>query len=143
MILDDLRPFLEANAGIAVVTDIKERRNLGLRRVAHSLAELRDRSVPQAHHRGELLLARELDFKRVILTLYEEHLSDEEVLDLAASGDIWAVTMPVRKAFSSDLPARLARRGVPVFAHTVNDRLTLAALQEVGVHGVYTDSTAH
>jgi glycerophosphoryl diester phosphodiesterase len=137
--LDDLGGFLEANPGITIVTDVKERRLDGLQRMADRFDPALDRIVPQVHDPAEIEAARHLGFGRLILTLYEGRLADDEVVAVATGGQVWAVTMPLRRVFESDLTARLSSRGVPVFAHTVNDRLTLAALEERGVHGVYTD----
>ncbi len=139
MVLDDIGPFLAANPEISLVTDFKERSVDGLRRIARRFAELRHRFVPQIYHPGELREARTLGFDRIIFTLYQSDLSDREIVDIAAAGELWAITMPVRRALNGELAGRLDEIGVPVFAHTVNDRLTMDALRAAGVHGIYTD----
>jgi glycerophosphoryl diester phosphodiesterase len=139
MALEDLGPFLRANPDVRIVTDIKERNLIGLGRIAGEYPDLRGRFLPQIYHPDELADVRELGFAHVILTLYRVDLSDQEVIEVVSPGLIWAVTMPVRRALSGDLPSRLASVGVPVYAHTVNDRQTVERLTSLGVHGVYTD----
>jgi glycerophosphoryl diester phosphodiesterase len=136
---DDLGPLLLSNPGLRFVTDVKERNVEGLRRLAAIYPGLLDRFVPQIYQPAELEAVRDLGFDTIILTLYRSDLDDQEVLDFAGRAPLWAVTMPGRRAAAGELAARLAAAGLPVYAHTVNDRVTFERLRAVGVHGVYTD----
>jgi glycerophosphoryl diester phosphodiesterase len=136
---DDLGPLLVENPGLQFVTDLKERNVDGLRRLAAIYPGLLDRFVPQIYEPFELEAVRALGFNTIIFTLYRSDLGDQQVLDFIGTAGLWAVTMPGRRAASGELAARLAASGVPVYVHTVNDRVTLERLRTVGVHGVYTD----
>ena len=136
---DDLGLLLEEHPGIRFVTDVKERNVEGLRRLAEKYPGLLDRLVPQIYHPDELEAVRGLDFDTIIFTLYRSELGDQQVLDFVDTADLWAVAMPGRRAAFGELATKLDAAGVPVFVHTVNDRVTFDRLRAVGVHGVYTD----
>jgi glycerophosphoryl diester phosphodiesterase len=139
LVLDDLEDVLDRHPGVRLVTDIKDRNTEGLKRIALRFPEHRDRFVPQIYHPDELGQVRALGFETVIFTLYRTDLPDQEIVSFVESEDLWAVTMPLARAMSTDLAARIAASGTAVFAHTVNDRLTMESLRLVGVSGVYTD----
>lgn len=48
--------------------------------------------------------------------------------------------MPVRRAFSFSLLSELNRKGVTVYAHTINKIEILNYLRRKGIHGIYTDN---
>lgn len=137
--LEDLADWLPDNPGVLVITDIKERNIDGLRLIAEAYPEHRRAIVPQIYHPESYLEVREMGYVHVIFSLYRTNLTDQEVIDFATKNSLFGVTMPARRAMEGALPAELAAGGVRVFAHTVNDHLTVNALQSKGVYGVYTD----
>lgn len=137
--LEDLADWLLENAGVLVITDIKERNIDGLRLIAEEYPEHRRRIVPQIYHPESYLKVKEMGYVHVIFSLYRTDLTDQKVIDFAARNSLFGVTIPARRAMEGTLPAELAANGVRVFAHTVNDHLTANSLQSKGVYGVYTD----
>jgi len=137
--LEGLAEWMLDNPGVLIVTDIKERNIEGLRLIAEEYPEHRHRIVPQIYHPESYLEVKELGYVHVIFTLYKTNLTDQQVVVFATEHPLFGVTMPARRAMEGTLPAELAANGVRVFAHTVNDYLTLKMLQSKGVYGVYTD----
>jgi glycerophosphoryl diester phosphodiesterase len=137
--LDDLEPWFEDNPEILVFTDFKERTVEGLRRLAEAYSHQVHRIVPQIYQPDELESVRDLGFDSIVLTLYDSDLDDNAVVDFASRNRLFGVTMPIRRALSSDLPERLSEIGIPLFVHTVNDYPTFLELQARGISGVYTD----
>jgi glycerophosphoryl diester phosphodiesterase len=137
--LEDLTDWMLDNPGVLVVTDIKERNIDGLRLIAEEYPKLRRRIVPQIYHPESYLEVREMGYDQVIFSLYRTNFTDQEVLDFAAENPLFAVTIPARRTMEGTLSAGLAKNGVRVYAHTVNDHPTVNALQSKGVYGVYTD----
>ena len=70
---------------------------------------------------------------------YRSPLPDDEVIQFATSNNLFAVTMPVRRAFPFSLLQDLNRKGVPVYVHTINKIEVFKYLHRKGVHGIYTD----
>ncbi len=62
-----------------------------------------------------------------------------QVLSFGSDNDLFAVTMPWKWALSLSLPQELRKRGVFVYAHTVNSLDVWRELRDVGVSGIYTD----
>ena len=137
--LEDLESWLSDNPDVLVITDIKERNIDGLRLIAEEYPEHRHRFVPQIYRPESYLEVRELGYDHVVFSLYKTEYSDRQVIDFAIANPLFGVTMPLRRAMEGTLPAELAAHGVRVFAHTVNDYLTVDRLRIQGVYGVYTD----
>jgi len=137
--LEDLEPWLEDNPDILVFTDFKERPVEGLKRIADAYPGDLHRIVPQIYRPDELEAVQHLGYETIVWTLYNSDLDDAGVVDFASKNPLFGVTMPIQRAFSSDLPLQLTAADVPVFAHTVNDYPTLLELRKRGVAGVYTD----
>jgi glycerophosphoryl diester phosphodiesterase len=98
------------------------------------------RFVPQLFHFEEYDPIKPIGFPKLILSLYAMDASDDDVLQWVQAHPVHAVTMPAERAKASDLAKKLGDAGVPVYAHTVNDKADLDALIVAGVDGVYTDT---
>ena len=75
----------------------------------------------------------------MIFTVYRKRGTPRQVLSFGSNNDLFAVTMPWKRALSLSLPQELRKRGVFVYAHTVNSLDVWRELQGVGVSGIYTD----
>jgi glycerophosphoryl diester phosphodiesterase len=139
--LADLMAWLERCPDAFLVTDVKEDNLRALLLIAARFPTLRGRIVPQIYRFREHRPVRQAGFANVILTLYVKNYSDRAVLAFVRQRAILAVTMPVERA-RGELPAKLARLGCFVYAHTVNDEAVAGELAARGVAGVYTDLLA-
>lgn len=136
---ESLGRWLKLHPDAIVVTDCKWANIDALALLSVVIPEALPQLVPQIYSFEEYDAVRALGFERLILTTYRMEAQDEEVADFAASHDLEAVTMPEDRAFGN-LPARLAEIGVPSYAHTINDAGKFSRLQELGIHGIYTDT---
>jgi glycerophosphoryl diester phosphodiesterase len=123
------------------VTDVKGD-NLGvLAHVANS-RDLLPRIVPQIYSFAEYRPVRALGFSRVFLTLYRVEWGTWSVLRFLRSHPVAGLVCEPARVRRGGLGLRARALGVPVFAHTVNDPDEVAALERLGVAGVYTDHLA-
>lgn len=140
--LDDLAAWAADKPDLFIVTDIKENNLAALKKIARDHPELTGRIIPQIYRPNEFdyWSIRDLGFPNVILTLYRTEAGDEEVLRFSRSVKLFAVTMTAQRAATSGLAGKLKKRGIFVYAHTVNDTKEFEALKAQGVQGIYTDT---
>jgi glycerophosphoryl diester phosphodiesterase len=137
--LEGLVSWLEAHPDAVVVTDVKWENLQALAVLRSEVPGAENRLIPQIYTFHEYAGVRELGFERIILTLYRNPAGDHEVADFARSVPLFAVTMPLARAFGG-LPSVLDEAGVPCLVHTVNSPRNAERLAELGVDGIYTDS---
>lgn len=136
--LEGLVSWLEAHPDAVVVTDVKWENLQALARLRSEVPGAERRLIPQIYGFQEYARVRELGFERIILTLYRSPAGDHEVADFARSVPLFAVTMPLARAFDG-LPSILDEAGVASLVHTVNSPRNARRLAELGVDGIYTD----
>ena len=135
----DLERWLAAHPDAYLITDVKERNLDALARMANEAPQLVSRIVPQVYAFSEFEPVRALGYKRIILALYRVEATDDEVVSWVAEHDVYAVSMWKPQA-RGPIVGRLARLGVPVYAHTENRLDMGSSLLADGVAGLYTDS---
>jgi glycerophosphoryl diester phosphodiesterase len=139
MTLEDLYTWLRDHKYAYIVTDVKERNLAALRVIARTAGGLKRHFIPQIYHFSELGPVRGLGFENVIFTVYRSRATPDQVLSFGTTNDLFAITMPRKWALSFSLPQGLKRRGVFVYAHTVNSLDVWRDLRAAGVSGIYTD----
>ena len=121
------------------VTDTKENNLKLLSIISSKFKSIKSRILPQVYNQDEYVFAKELGFDNIIYTLYMSNDSDDEVINFCKENKVFAITMPISRAKSSDLANKLQELGVFVYVHTVNDTLFFEELKTRGVQGIYTD----
>lgn len=137
--LDELLIWLEKHPGTFIVTDIKKDNVSALRYISQQYKDTQNQIIPQIYDFKEYDIVKELGFTNPILTLYRENDSDEDLLKFLSNHSVLAVTLPLNRAMT-DLPSRLNRMGIFVYAHTINDKELKNELRAKGVDGFYTDT---
>lgn len=140
--LDMVYDWLAAHADAFVVTDCKKRSLEGCARIRMERPELVPQFIVQIYALRDHELVRAQGFRHVILTLYRT-LADEpaeRLVDFSSRHDLFALTIPRRRADDADLIAGARRLGLPVYVHTINDAAEARALRDRGATGVYSDS---
>lgn len=137
MTIEDLYDWLENNADAFIITDVKSENLEMLKFISDTYDEYDKRIIPQIYQTSEFEPVKAMGYENIIFTLYRTGISDEEVLEFGRNNDLFAVTMPAERARS--LAQDLSDNGIIVYAHTINSVQTFDELQEIGVHGVYTD----
>ncbi len=140
MSLASLFLWLSKHNDAYIITDVKERNLPALKIIARNSGKFQKHFIPQIYDPSEFKPAKLLGFEKVIFTLYRSSLSDAEVIRFATNNNPFAITMPVRRAFSFSLLSELNRKGVTVYAHTINKIEILNYLRRKGIHGIYTDN---
>jgi len=139
MSLASLFLWLSKHNDAYIITDVKERNLPALKIIARNSRKFQKYFIPQIYDPSEFKPAKLLGFEKVIFTLYRSSLSDAEVIRFATHNNPFAITMPVRRAFSFSLLNELNQKGVIVYAHTINKIEILNYLRGKGLHGIYTD----
>jgi glycerophosphoryl diester phosphodiesterase len=139
--LGDVLRWAEAKGDVFIVTDVKENNMAALRKIKARAGAAVRQVIPQAYSYQEYDRALELGYENVILTLYRMKISPPELLRFAETRKPYAITMH-SQVVGSGLAERLKRKGITVYAHTVNDGDAFEALRSLGVFGIYTDAIA-
>ena len=140
--LDMVYDWLAAHADAFIVTDCKKRSLECCARIRMERPDLVPQFIVQIYTLKDHELVRSQGFRHVILTLYRA-LADEpagRLVDFVSGHDLFALTIPRRRADDADLIAGVRRLGVPIYVHTINDAAEARALVERGARGVYSDS---
>ena len=99
-----------------------------------------DRIVPQIYNRKMLsIIKKHYDFKNVFYTLYQDIVSDDEVLQFARENkEIAGIVMSLERC-SQDILDRLSEQKTPAYVHTINEPNDFIYYIDHGITGVYTD----
>jgi len=140
MTLDDLAEWLKTHRDVHIITDIPEGNVNGLIYIKEKYANIQDQFIPQIYGFDEYDAVKALGYKDIILTLYSEKLYDDNaIINFIRDHPVAAVTIPRWKAIAI-LPFKLNRLGIPVYAHTIDDKAVMNSLQSNWVYGIYTDN---
>ena len=141
--LESLSALFRQYPQLILVTDIKQRNLDALGRIAARVDNYRQRVIPQIYQPEEYAAVKAMGFENVIWTLYRYSGDTDAVLQVLEDIDVFAVTMD-RKRVRAGLALELQKRGIPVYAHTINKPDELDKLQRnMGVSEVYTDFLPH
>lgn len=136
---DILAEWMEKHPDAYIVTDIKGDNVEGLRILKEEYPHIQDRIIPQIYHMEEYEPIANMGYKNIIYTLYlSSKVSDEEILEFARENELFAITMPEKRA-EGTLPNLLKKEGILTYTHTINDKKTKKKLEQNGVYGFYTD----
>ncbi len=140
--LESLIPWLNEHPTAKIVTDVKGEENIrALRIMAKVVPDFENRIIPQIYYPESYSIVKDFGFEDVIWTLYRYKGSNNDVLTWTERFDgPFAITMPEYRA-KSTLPLLLARKHIPTYVHTVNEReLANFYLNLVSITELYTDS---
>lgn len=140
--LDSLIPWLKENPKAKIITDVKDIRNImALQIMAKMVPDFKNRIIPQIYYPQNYSIAKDMGYEQIIWTLYRYKGSNNDVLKWADKfNGPFAITMPEYRAKSS-LPMLLAKKHVPTYVHTINEReLANFYLSVLGVTELYTES---
>lgn len=85
------------------------------------------------------IIKKHYDFKNVFYTLYQDIVSDDEVLQFARENkEIAGIVMSLERC-SQDILDRLSEQKTPVYVHTINEPNDFIYYIDHGITGVYTD----
>ncbi len=145
---EDILQVMKEHQDLYVITDTKERDKNQVHQTFSYLVKaakkvdpkILDRIIPQIYDPAMLSYIQSYhDFKHIIYTLYH-HIniqSPEQLADWSARNHITAVAaFPFR--LKNDMRTALQKKGILVYAHTVNDPAEAAAYRAQGI-GIYTD----
>jgi len=138
MTLDDLAEWIYDHKDVYIITDIKSDNVKALKLIKDTYPDLIGRIIPQIYKMEEYAPVKDLGYTNIILTLYASNYSDEEIIDFVRQQQVFAITIPIYRA-RTDLPKKLKRENVFVYAHTINDHSLRQELELYGIDGFYTD----
>jgi glycerophosphoryl diester phosphodiesterase len=140
--LDMVYDWLAAHADAFIVTDCKKRSLECCARIRMERPELVPQFIVQIYTLKDHELVRSQGFRHVILTLYRTLAAEPaaRLVDFVSAHELFALTIPRRRADDADLIAGVRRLGVPVYVHTINDAAEARELVGRGATGVYSDS---
>ncbi len=137
--LETLVDWLEKNDNKLVVTDIKTNKDFEkiIETISRVHAKNIDRFIVQIYKPEQYETVKNYGFTKIIMTLYKWHATDRKVIDFAEVHDLFAVTMPYSRA--CNLASKLSQRGIPTYAHTINEEIDFSKARSCGVTEIYTD----
>ncbi len=121
-----------------IITDVKNRNIEFLELLARNYADIKGQIIPQIYSFEEYTEVKAMGYNNIILTLYQNYYTDDELVKFVGKNKVFAVTMPLERGYT-DLPMKLKERNIPTYVHTVNDLHIFEALHKNGVTGIYTD----
>lgn len=130
--------WFENKEDVFLVTDTKGDNKKLLTCIIENHKKSLDKIIPQVYSFEEYHLAKDMGFDNIILTLYRSNYSDEEIVEFAKENEIFAITMPIARGYST-LPVKLKEIDVFTYVHTINELYVFEELYENGVSGIYTD----
>ena len=137
--LEDLLVWLSEHPEVSVVTDVKSEDNMAvLEMIANAAGDQTDQFIPQIYEFDQYDRAKDLGYRRIILTLYRMNVDTATLQDFVATHDLWAVTMDYTRV-SEELLGAVTSTGTAVYAHTVNDLSFYETWKDLGLTGIYTD----
>lgn len=142
--LDHLAEWMELHPDIVIITDIKENNVEGVKIIAEKYPELIDRFCIQIYDESEYDEVYNLGFKNIIFTLYQlswlEKIDTKSIVKFAKAHDLVGLTFSYELVeLIPNYVDNLAKAGVPLFVHTVNDYHQQIKYLNMGFSGVYTD----
>jgi len=137
--LQTLVDWVRANPSKRIVTDVKEDNLRALTEIARDYPELRSNFIPQIYSPDEYRVARSLGFEDIIWTLYRMRIPEEEILRHLETLDLYALTMPVRRAETGLAQRAAEATGVLSYVHTLNSAQEFEHFRMLGVNSLYTD----
>lgn len=140
--LDMVYDWLAAHADAFIVTDCKKRSLECCARIRMERPELVPQFIVQIYTLKDHELVRAQGFRHVILTLYRTLAEEpaDRLVDFVSRHELFALTIPRRRADDANLIAGVGRLGVPIYVHTINDAAEARALVDGGATGVYSDT---
>lgn len=136
--VETLTAWLDENPKATIITDVKERNVAALTYLAMGYPKFAHRMIPQIYQPSEYQPVRDLGYPSIIWTLYVYKGSNADVLSEVGKMDLYAVTMPRRRAVSG-LALALDELDIKSYAHTVNDIAEFSRLKTLGIDEIYTD----
>ena len=142
MSFDMLTEILDEHPDVRIVTDCKENSVELLSLIARRYPAYKGNIVPQIYDYYQYEQVKRLGYKDIIFTLYTMGYMDyDRLLSFVRDNDIFAVTVGVGYLYE-DAAYRLAKDGVRVYMHPLNDFDEANALMERGIYGVYSSTLA-
>lgn len=139
MDLNMLLAWLDTHKDCYIITDAKCGNSPFLQDLFNRAGDLATQFIPQAYSYDEYILAKEIGFEAVILTLYRMPAPDHtELTEFARTQKPWAITVP-SPYMDEALLSTLSQNGIYTYTHTVNDLSYFEQWRSCGLHGIYTD----
>jgi len=136
---EKLKPILDEAPHVRIVTDVKGDNIQLLTQIAENDPEYVARMIPQIYSYDQYNVVKALGYDDIILTLYAMPVIEyDELLQFTRQKDLYAVTVGDGYDWIiKDLKYKLAKDGVLVYYHPVDNYETARELMEGGVYGVY------
>jgi len=145
--LGDLLEWMRVNPNIRIITDIKTHNVKHLKHLHSKADDLAPRFIPQIYQVSEYEAVRQIGFEDIIFTNYRAQIDNQNLINLAQSHDLFALTLPLETPHLTQVTRELSA-DTPVFVHkllsktpveTVNTPQGATRLKEQGVQGIFTD----
>ena len=142
MSFDMLTEILDEHPDVRIVTDCKENSLELLSLISRKYPDYIGNIAPQIYDYYQYEQVKRFGYKDIIFTLYTMGYMDyDRLLSFVRDNDIFAVTVGVGYLYE-DAAYRLAKDGVRVYMHPLNDFEEANMLMEKGIYGVYSSTLA-
>lgn len=141
--MNDMADFMRDHGDFYIVTDVKDDNVECCKKISELYPDLIDRIIVQIYHESEYERIKELGFRYIIYTLYraeDDEITPDTLKKVAVKDDIVGFTFWADWA-EGDFLESMLQTEVPLFVHTLNDRISIQDYINAGISGIYTDLT--
>lgn len=134
-----LKTWLLSHPGTYIIADTKENSASIWSQLARETVDMHKRFIPQVYNTSQYVPTKKFGFSQVILALYMNINTDEEILNFASSTpDVWAISLSKSHLKRTALITKLKKMSVYMYAHVIDDYKAKVKLQALGIKGFYT-----
>ncbi len=136
---ESLVNWLDTHKDAYIITDIKNDNIDGLLYLERNFDSYIENFIPQIYFIDEYAEVKSLGYNKIILTMYRNSHSAEDVASFVDKNELYALTTNTSKMETPALLELMEERNVFVYLHTYNRKKVVTSLFESSVDGVYTD----
>lgn len=134
-----LTDWLRRHPYTFIVTDMKEENLESLGYLADNYKDYLFRFIPQIYETPEYEKVKQMGFENIILALYLNRQTPQEIEKFVKTNRIFAAAMPLGKKNFEKYLEIFEKNGIFVYVHTYNDPETAEKLLNTAIDGIYTD----
>lgn len=137
--LATLVEWLRQHPDAYIITDVKADNQKLLLYIMNNYEDVADQFIPQIYQFGEYVPIRYMGYEKIILSLYANGNSEEEVIEFVKRNPLFALTMHIDRIKGGWAKRVKNKTDVFIYGHTINNLDLEKEIISGGADGLYTD----
>lgn len=137
--LAQLVEWLRQRPDAYIITDVKSDNQKLLLYIMKNYEDVANQFIPQIYQFGEYVPIRYMGYEKIILSLYANSNSEEEVIEFVKRNPLFALTMHIDRIQGGWAKRIREKTGIFIYGHTINDPDLEKEILSKGADGIYTD----